>query len=70
LLARIISLADSYDAMTADRPYRQSLSTKKVQEELQRNAGVQFDPQMVSLFLKRFNSNGFTLPTYLSSSLH
>ncbi len=57
LLARIISLADSYDAMTSDRPYRQCLSTKKVQEELEKNAGIQFDPYMVSLFIKQFKNS-------------
>ena len=57
LLARIISLADSYDAMTSDRPYRQCLSTKKVQEELEKNAGIQFDPYMVPLFIKQFKNS-------------
>ncbi len=62
LLARIISLADSYDAMTTDRPYREGLSTKKVFEELEKNAGSQFDPQIVSVFLKNFKSRGLPLP--------
>jgi response regulator RpfG family c-di-GMP phosphodiesterase len=44
LLARIITLADSYDAMTSDRPYRSGLSLKRVQEEIEQNAGTQFDP--------------------------
>lgn len=62
LLARIISLADSYDAMTTDRPYREGLSTKKVFEELEKNAGSQFDPQIVSVFLKNFNNHALPLP--------
>ncbi|MGC8811902.1 MAG: HD domain-containing phosphohydrolase [bacterium] len=62
LLARIISLADSYDAMTTDRPYREGLSTKKVFEELEKNAGSQFDPQIVSIFLKNCKSRGLPLP--------
>ncbi len=62
LLARIISLADSYDAMTTDRPYREGLSTKKVFEEIEKNAGSQFDPQIVSIFLKNFRSRSLPLP--------
>jgi putative two-component system response regulator len=70
LLARIISLADSYDAMTSDRPYRQGLSTKKVQEELAKNSGTQFDPYIVSLFIKQFNDKSFLPPPPPVTSLH
>ena len=70
LLARIISLADSYDAMTSDRPYRQCLSTKKVQEELAKNSGTQFDPNMVSLFIKQCNVNSLLPPGHPVTSLH
>jgi len=63
LLARIISLADAYDAMISDRPYRQGLSTKKVHEEIEKNAGIQFDPDMVSLFKKHFQ-NETLLPSF------
>jgi putative two-component system response regulator len=54
LLARIITLADSYDAMTSDRPYRSGLSPHRVEEEIEKNAGTQFDPEIVKLFLKHF----------------
>ncbi len=70
LIARIISLADSYDAMTSDRPYRQCLSTKKVQEELEKNAGVQFDPQIVSVFIKQFQNSSFFSPLHSTTSVH
>ena len=52
LLARIIALADSYDAMISDRPYRRRLSLKRVREEIERNAGIQFDPHIVLLFTR------------------
>jgi putative two-component system response regulator len=70
LLARIIALADSYDAMVSDRPYRHGLSIHKVQEEIEKNAGVQFDPRMVSLFTKHFENGGVLPPIYQATSLH
>lgn len=69
LLARIISLADSYDAMTTDRPYREGLSTKRVFEELEKNAGSQFDPQIVSVFLKNFKSRALPSPSLKNQRL-
>ena len=70
LLARVIALADSYDAMVSDRPYRQGLSIKKVQEEIEKNAGVQFDPHMVFLFAEHLKNGGFLPPLYQATSLH
>ncbi len=50
--ARILALADTYDAMTSDRPYRNALPAKKAFEEVKRNSGTQFDPRLVQAFLK------------------
>jgi putative nucleotidyltransferase with HDIG domain len=50
--AAIISLADAFDAMTSDRPYRRALSFEGAEEIIKRNAGQQFDPQLAALFLK------------------
>ncbi|NPA91049.1 MAG: HD-GYP domain-containing protein [Chloroflexi bacterium] len=50
--ARIIAVADSYDAMTTDRPYRRALSRDVVVAELKRGAGVQWDPRVVAAFLR------------------
>ncbi len=52
LLARILTVADAYDAMTQDRPYRKALSRSKAKDELKKNAGTQFDPQIVLVFLE------------------
>jgi HD-GYP domain-containing protein (c-di-GMP phosphodiesterase class II) len=49
--ARILAIADAFDAMTSPRPYRQALSYKKVLDELKRCAGAQFDPKLVEAFL-------------------
>jgi HD-GYP domain-containing protein (c-di-GMP phosphodiesterase class II) len=48
--ARIIFVADAYDAMTSERVYRQSLSPRAALEELERCAGTQFDPAIVEAF--------------------
>src|SRR5262245_51196784 len=50
--ARIIFVADAYDAMTSDRAYRGRLTPHEAVEELQRCAGTQFDPQIVEVFAR------------------
>ena len=52
LIARIVSVLDSYDAMTARRVYREPLTTTEARAELQRCAGTQFDPRIVEAFLR------------------
>ena len=49
--ARIIAVEDSFEAMTSDRPYRKALSREEAMSELSRNAGSQFDPEVVHHFL-------------------
>lgn len=50
-VARIICIADAYDAMTSHRVYRKRLSDEAVQEEIARCAGTQFDPKLAEVFL-------------------
>ena len=45
--AKIVSLADSFDAMTTDRPYRRRRTFDEVVEDFRRNSGKQFDPPVV-----------------------
>jgi diguanylate cyclase (GGDEF)-like protein len=52
LEARILAVADAYEAMTADRPYRDALGHDAAREELERCAGSQFDPDVVAAFLR------------------
>jgi hypothetical protein len=47
ILARVLAVADAYEAMTADRPYRESLTKEGAIEELRRCAGTHFDPRVV-----------------------
>lgn len=49
---RILAIADAYDAMTNDRPYRRAIPPEAARAEIKRCAGVQFDPELVDKFLK------------------
>ena len=51
-IAKIVNLADSFDAMTTDRPYRRRRPPFEVIEDLKRNSGKQFAPELVTAFLK------------------
>ena len=51
LTARIFALADSFDAMTSDRPYRSAMTVEAALEEIRRVAGSQFDPRIAAAFL-------------------
>ena len=51
-LARIATVADSFDAMTSKRSYRDSLPIDVVKEEIKKNTGTQFDPEIAEVFLK------------------
>lgn len=52
LIAAIIAVADTYDAMTTDRPYRQALSREEAIKEIRKCRGTQFSPRVVDAFLK------------------
>ncbi|GAA6758187.1 hypothetical protein Thermus77838_12200 [Thermus oshimai] len=55
--ARIVGLADAYEAMTAGRPYREAKSPEEALKEVQDFSGVQFDPKLVRLFTVLWNQN-------------
>jgi HD-GYP domain-containing protein (c-di-GMP phosphodiesterase class II) len=52
LLARLIGLADSFDAMSSTRTYRSAMSRPQVLEEIRRCAGAQFDPDLAAAFVR------------------
>lgn len=58
-VARIIGLADAYDAMTSNRVYRKRLSNEKVVEEIKRFSGMQFDPKLAEIFVKMIEDGKF-----------
>jgi len=56
LAARILAVADAFDAMTSDRPYRDKLSPQEALEELEKCSGTQFDPNVVKTLRKLMDS--------------
>ena len=55
LIARIIAVADTYDAMASTRPYRKGMDLRLAYDEILRSSGTQFDPQVVNAFVKAFS---------------
>lgn len=56
LNARIIGIADTFDAMTANRVYRKKLDMDYVLGEIRRGSGTQFDPKLVDIMLRLIDS--------------
>jgi HD-GYP domain-containing protein (c-di-GMP phosphodiesterase class II) len=57
IISRIISIVDSFDAMTENRAYRPALSKDEAIEEIKNNLGTQFDPELAKLFIDRIRNN-------------
>jgi HD-GYP domain-containing protein (c-di-GMP phosphodiesterase class II) len=55
LEARIISVADVYDSLTSDRPYRKAMSPFDAKDILVKGSGTDFDPQVIDAFLEAFH---------------
>jgi HD-GYP domain-containing protein (c-di-GMP phosphodiesterase class II) len=64
--ARIIAVADAFDAMTTDRPYRQGFTDAAALAELERGAGVQWDADIVQLFVQQARQRGRVVAAPLS----
>lgn len=54
LESRILAVADAYDAMISVRPYKATIDPEEAGAELRREAGAQFDPRVVDVFLRSF----------------
>ena len=66
--ARLVCIADAYDAMSSDRVYRKALGKEKIREELVKGKGTQFDPEMLDIFLEMFDSGELDLTVQDSDS--
>ncbi len=65
LAARILSVADVYDALTSDRPYRKAMSPFDAKETISKGAGTEFDPAVVDAFLRAFHQGQMEVPELL-----
>ena len=63
-LTRILSVADSFDAMTSNRPYKHSMGFDNAFEELKKCSGTQFDPDIVNAFVETIEINKEYLNTF------
>lgn len=70
LIARILALADSYDAMTSNRVYRKRLTDEEVKNELLRCSGTQFDPALTGLFVNLIERGELSVRTADGVSLN
>ena len=61
LYARIIGVADAFDAMTSNRVYRNQMDTDYVLKELQRGRGTQFDPEVLDAFMRLIDKGAINL---------
>jgi HD-GYP domain-containing protein (c-di-GMP phosphodiesterase class II) len=69
LSARILNVADAFDAMTSDRPYRTALSDRQALDELNRGSGTQFDPKVVKCLLDLYDQGKLGAGEATSTSL-
>jgi len=62
LEARVIAVADVYDSLTSDRPYRKAMSTFDAKEIVVKGSGTEFDPRVVNAFLTAFRKGEMEVP--------
>jgi HD-GYP domain-containing protein (c-di-GMP phosphodiesterase class II) len=63
--ARILTVADNYDAMTSDRPYRKAMSPFDAKEIIEKGSGKDFDPEVVKAFLRSFSRRELEVPEFV-----
>jgi putative nucleotidyltransferase with HDIG domain len=70
LHARIIAIADTFDAMTSSRSYRKALSFRTALSELERNKGIQFDPDITNIFIEILQESPFYFTRFREPEYH
>ena len=62
LEARVLAVADVYDSLTSDRPYRKAMSPFDAKDIIKKGSGTEFDPKVVEVFLKVFAKGELEIP--------
>ena len=62
LESRVLAVADVYDSLTSDRPYRKAMSPFDAKEIIEKGSGTEFDPNVVKAFLKAFSKGELEIP--------
>jgi HD-GYP domain-containing protein (c-di-GMP phosphodiesterase class II) len=62
LESRILTVADAYDALTSDRPYRKAMSTFEARDLIVSKSGIEFDPEVVRAFSTVFSRHELEIP--------
>jgi putative nucleotidyltransferase with HDIG domain len=62
LEARVLAVADVYDSLTSDRPYRKAMSPFDAKDIIEKGSGTEFDPKVVEVFLKAFSRGELEVP--------
>ena len=65
LEARVLAVADVYDSLTSDRPYRKAMSPFDAKEIIEKGSGTEFDPKVVNAFLKAFAKGEMEVPNVI-----
>lgn len=60
--ARVVAVADTVDSMASDRPYREAMGLDAALAEIERQAGIRLDAELVSICVRLFREEGFSLP--------
>jgi HD-GYP domain-containing protein (c-di-GMP phosphodiesterase class II) len=66
--ARVLAVADAFDAMTSERPYRSAVQIDRALEEIDRCAGTQFDPDVAAAFLELWQAGAFASQALAAAS--
>jgi energy-coupling factor transport system substrate-specific component len=70
LHARIIAVADAFDAMTSNRAYRKALSLRTAMSELERGKGIQFDPDIASILIEILQETPYYFTLFREPEYH
>ena len=66
MVARVLAVADAYDTLTSDRPYRRAVTPFEAKQIIMSSAGANFDPVVVDAFVNAFEHGQMEIPEALA----